>query len=236
LTNKIVDKKLSALFIQSFPMSFNQADQLMRGAPVKYVAGRTSPTTASFKKNFGRVNVPGMMDVMFNLRDWLVHKKSFHRPERPSPLEVLAVPSLGDYLLSFLPVGERAQVRQTAEMLLNQDVIIIPAFYVHTIPSANRYELYYNFGFYADIDCAYISVEPDGFARLEVPDRPDIWAHFMLPHAWSSLIFGQAYALMHELRSLKRSRASPEDTSPEDTSPDDVVGLNPAKQTKLSLN
>ena len=71
-------------------MSFNQADQLMRGAPVKYVAGRTSPTTASFKKNFGRVSVPGMADVMFNLRDWFVHKKSFHRPDRPSPLEVLA--------------------------------------------------------------------------------------------------------------------------------------------------
>jgi len=208
-------------------MSFKQADQLMRGSPVKYVAGRTSPTTASFKKNFGRVCVPGMADVMFNLRDWLVHKKSFHRPERPSPLEVLAVPSLGDYLLSFLPLGERAQVRQTAEMLLNPDVIIIPAFYVHT------YERYYNFGFYG----AYISVEPDGFARLEVPGRPEIWAHFILPHAWSCLIFGQAYALMHELRSLKRSRALQEEDEDEDEAEEaEEAGLNPAKEVKLSLN
>jgi hypothetical protein len=191
--------------------SYHRADRLMSGAPIKYVPGRTSPTTVGFKRNFGRVCVPGMADVMFNLRDWLVHKKSFHRPERPSPLEVLAVPSLGDYLLSFLPLGEHVRVRQAVQMLLNPDVIIIPAFYVHTIPSENRYERYYNFG---DIDCAYISVKPDGFARLEMPGRPEIWAHFKLPHAWSCLIFGQAYALMHELRALralKRSREPQQD-------------------------
>ena len=218
-------------FSQAPPMigaSYNRADRLMIGAPIKCVPGRTSPTTVGFKRNFGRVSVPGMADVMFNLRDWLVHKKSFHRPDRPSPLEVLAVPDLGDYLLSFLPRGEQVRVRQAVEMLLNPDVVIIPAFYVHTIPrvpSSPYLE--------ADVHYAYINVDPDGFARLEMPERPEIWAHFKLPHAWSCLIFGQAYALMHELRSLRALKQSREPSQDECESEDDDFGQEDILQLLL---
>jgi hypothetical protein len=157
----------------------------MRDAPVKFVAGRVAGTVAAFRGNFGRVVVPGIADVLFKLEDAIMHNRSFRDPARPNILSVLTIEGLGGYLLSFLDPRDRDRVFATACWLL--DNTIIPLSIVRVVEQeAPRGASFFNqqagYGPCISIDLV------DACAKLELPTRPDAWAHFKLPRAWAVCI------------------------------------------------